>query len=75
MVQCYDSLCQAMRILYPDIPWQAARFLVANRRPKNHWVMTENQIRFLEKIGAKLGVDEVSPLLIVTDADFHFELI
>jgi len=49
------SLSALLAAVYPDFEWDPLRF---DRSPRNYWKSLDNQRRFLEQLGPKLGVKE-----------------
>jgi len=52
----YSSLPQALQTIYPDYPWEPHRFTQAEG---GYWANQANQREFLERVGKKLGVNQV----------------
>jgi len=48
-----NSLSKLLASVYPDHPWDVSRF---SSKPHNYWTSVENQRRFMNDLGAKIGI-------------------
>ena len=58
----YDSLELALSTVYPEHKWHPLKFDL-HSLPPGYWADIENQRKFLNRIGPRLGVKEVRPSL------------
>jgi len=55
LLRKYDgSLSKLLRTLYPNHKWEIARF---SHRPRNYWNAPDNQKRFMDDLGKKIGIN------------------
>lgn len=53
LAQYGGSLSELLASLFPEHPWNAARF---SNKPRNYWNSIETQRTFMEELGQRLGV-------------------
>ena len=66
MFGTFISLEQALRVCYPDFPWDSSNFLRAT--PK-YWGDLASHRQNLDKIGKELGVKKVTEIYLLNDLD------
>jgi len=60
LVMYNRSLSKLLTAIYPNHPWDISKF---SKRPQNYWSSLENQRRFMDELGKKLGIN--------SEADFE----
>ena len=61
LLQHYNSsIVDLLNTVYPEYPWVASEFVQSGPLPRGWWKDVQNQREFLERIGPKLGVKQVS---------------
>jgi len=48
-----NSLSQLLATVYPNHPWDLSKF---SKRPLNYWSSIDNQRKFMDELGAKIGI-------------------
>ena len=49
-----DSLIRLLAAVYPNHPWDPSKF---TSRPRNYWASFDNQLKFMDELGKKIGVN------------------
>lgn len=59
LFQYFPSLAEALKAVYPDVPWQPSKFVINGKTPHGFWSNVANQRGFFEEIAQDLGLEEV----------------
>lgn len=60
----YSTLEKALRVAYPDFPWDSAAFKNINKTPSGHWKKKDNLLEALKAAEQKMGLTKVPTLLV-----------
>jgi len=60
----FGTLEASLRAAYPEINWEADKFVHANRTPPGYWANLTNISKALEQAEVQLGITKVSTTLI-----------
>lgn len=60
----YPSLPAALASVYPEYPWDASKFVGADKHPRGYWGLVSNQKDFLDRVAQQLDIQQV-PLFVI----------
>ena len=55
----HNNLEEALRVIYPEYPWQTERFLAHGRAGRGFWRDKKNRLKAIDMAEVELGIRQV----------------